>query len=43
MYSQADWEWEAVAPLIEVSAPWDTFTSDTGPALAAALELLGHE
>lgn len=40
--SQADWETTGIVPDVEVIAAWDTFTFETDPAIAAALELLGH-
>ncbi|HET7012054.1 MAG TPA: S41 family peptidase [Anaerolineales bacterium] len=41
--SQADWEKEGIVPVVEAGADWETFTFETDPGLAAALELLGHE
>lgn len=42
LYSDTDWEAEGLVPEIEVIAAWDTFTFNNDPAIAAALELLGH-
>jgi C-terminal processing protease CtpA/Prc len=36
------WEAQGIIPEAEVIAAWDTFTFETDPAVAAALELLGH-
>jgi C-terminal processing protease CtpA/Prc len=42
LVSNADWEEAGIVPDVEVIADWDTFTFETDPAVAAALELLGH-
>jgi carboxyl-terminal processing protease len=39
--SQADWEKDGVAPAVRAAADWDTFTFESDPGIAAALELLG--
>jgi carboxyl-terminal processing protease len=41
--AQADWEITGIVPDVEVIADWGSFTFETDPAIAAALELLGHE
>ena len=40
--SHANWEAAGIVPDVEVIADWDTFTFETDPAVAAAVELLGH-
>jgi carboxyl-terminal processing protease len=40
--SHADWETDGIVPDVEVIADWDTFTFETDPAVAAAVQLLGH-
>lgn len=42
LYSDDDWEALGIVPDVEVIADWDTFTFETDPGIAAALELLGH-
>lgn len=42
-HSDINWEQIGIVPDIEAYAPWETFTFDTDPSIAAALELLGHE
>ena len=42
LVSGANWEKEGIVPDVEVVADWDTFTSETDPAVAAAVELLGR-
>ncbi len=42
-FSDDDWEQTGIVPDIQAYAPWDTFTFDTDPSIAAALELLGHK
>ena len=42
-FSDDDWEELGIIPDIQSYAPWDTFTFDTDPSIAAALELLGHK
>jgi C-terminal peptidase prc len=41
--SKTGWEGRGVQPDVEAAAGWDAFTFETDPALAAALELLGHK
>jgi C-terminal peptidase prc len=43
LHSAADWEKDGVAPLVDAAADWETFTFETDPGVAAALNLLGHE
>jgi carboxyl-terminal processing protease len=40
--SHADWETAGIVPDVEAIADWDSFTFETDPAIAAALDLLGH-
>jgi len=40
--SAADWEQEGLTPEIEVIADWETFTFESDPAIAAALEVFGY-
>jgi len=40
--SHANWEKDGIRPDVEAFADWDTFTFENDPAVAAALELLGH-
>ena len=40
--SHADWEKTGIVPDVKASAEWDTFTFETDPAVAAALQLLNH-
>jgi carboxyl-terminal processing protease len=40
--SDADWERDGLAPILQASADWESFTFETDPGIAAALELLGH-
>ena len=42
LISDANWEREGIVPDVEVVADWDTFTFESDPAVAAAVELLGH-
>jgi carboxyl-terminal processing protease len=42
-FSDDNWEQTGIIPNIQSYADWDTFTFDTDPSIAAALELLGHE
>ena len=42
-FSDEDWEQTGIVPDIQAYADWDTFTFDTDPSIAAALELLGHK
>jgi len=41
-FSDDDWEQTGIVTDIQAYAPWDSFTFDTDPSIAAALELLGH-
>lgn len=41
-FSDEDWEQTGIVTDIQAYAPWDSFTFDTDPSIAAALELLGH-
>jgi C-terminal peptidase prc len=40
--SRANWEETGIIPDVEAYADWDTFTSETDPAIQAALALLGY-
>lgn len=40
--SQANWEQTGIVPDVQAYAPWDTFTFENDPSIAAALTLLGH-
>lgn len=42
-FSDNDWERDGIIPDVEAYAAWDTFTFETDPSIAAALELLGHK
>ncbi len=41
--SDDNWELTGIVPDVEAYADWDTFTFETDPAVAAAVELLGHK
>jgi len=41
--SDANWEETGIVPDLPAFAPWDTFTFETDPSVAAALSLLGHQ
>lgn len=41
--SHADWEKEGIKPDVEAYADWDTFTFESDPAVAAAVQLLGRQ
>jgi C-terminal peptidase prc len=41
--SHANWEQTGIVPDVEAYADWDTFTFETDPGVAAAVELLGHQ
>jgi carboxyl-terminal processing protease len=41
--SHANWEDTGIIPDVEAYADWDTFTTETDPAIRAALTLLGHK
>ena len=41
--SKDNWEETGIVTDIEAFAPWDTFTFETDPSIAAALTLLGHK
>ncbi len=41
--SDENWELTGVVPDVEVIADWDTFTFETDPVVAAAVELLRHK
>lgn len=41
--SDANWEQTGIIPDLPAIAPWDTFTFETDPSIAAALTLLGHK
>ena len=43
LYSDSDWEKDGIVPIVEAGADWDTFTFESDPGIAAALQLLGHE
>jgi carboxyl-terminal processing protease len=40
--SDADWEQQGILPDLVVAGPWEDFTPEDDPALAAALQLLVH-
>lgn len=40
--SHANWEQDGIKPDVVAVADWDTFTFATDPAVAAAVQLLGH-
>jgi carboxyl-terminal processing protease len=42
-FSDENWEQTGIVTDVEAYAPWDTFTFETDPAIAAALVLLGHK
>lgn len=42
-FSDDDWEETGIVPDVQAFADWDTFYFETDPAIAASLELLGHE
>jgi C-terminal processing protease CtpA/Prc len=41
--SDVNWEESGIVPDLPAFAPWDTFTFETDPSVAAALTLLGHQ
>jgi carboxyl-terminal processing protease len=41
--SDVNWEETGIIPDLPALAPWDTFTFETDPSIAAALTLLGHK
>ena len=41
--SHADWEKDGIIPDLEAYAPWETFSFENDPGIAAALQLLGHK
>ena len=41
--SDANWEETGIVTDLTAFAPWDTFTFETDPSIAAALTLLGHQ
>ena len=42
-YSKDNWEETGIVTDIEAFAPWDTYTFETDPSIAAALTLLEHQ
>ncbi len=42
-FSDENWEQTGIVPDAQAYAPWDSFFFETDPAIAAALELLGHQ
>jgi len=42
-FSGANWELTGIVPDVPTFAEWDTFTFETDPSVAAAVELLGHQ
>ena len=42
-HTKDNWEETGIVTDIEAFAPWDTFTFETDPSIAAALALLGHQ
>jgi carboxyl-terminal processing protease len=42
-FSDTNWEETGIVPDIQAFAEWDTFYFETDPAIAAALNLLGHQ
>jgi carboxyl-terminal processing protease len=43
LISHANWEQTGIVPDVQASAPWDTFTFENDPTVAAAVQLLGHK
>jgi carboxyl-terminal processing protease len=43
LHSTADWEKTGIIPDVEAYADWNTFTSETDPAILAAITLLEHK
>lgn len=41
-HSDENWEETGIVPDVQAFADWDTFTFETDPSIAAAVELLGH-
>ena len=42
-HSDENWEETGIVPDIQAFAEWDTFTFETDPSIAAAVNLLGHK
>jgi hypothetical protein len=42
-FSDDNWVQTGIIPDEQAHAEWDTFYFDTDPAVAASLELLGHQ
>ena len=42
-HSDENWEETGIVPDVEAYADWDTFTFETDPSIAAAVDLLGHQ
>ncbi len=42
-HSDDNWEETGIVPDVEAYADWDTFTFETDPSIAAAVDLLGHQ
>jgi C-terminal processing protease CtpA/Prc len=42
-HSKANWEETGIVPDMQADAPWDSFTFDDDPSIAAALNLLGRK
>ena len=42
-FSDIDWEETGIVPDVQAYAPWDTFSFDADPSIAAAVGLLGHK
>lgn len=42
-FSDANWEETGIVPDVQAFAEWDTFYFETDPAIAAAIDLLGHQ
>jgi C-terminal peptidase prc len=43
LHSQANWEKTGIVPDVQAYADWNTFTFETDPSVAAAVELLGFK
>jgi carboxyl-terminal processing protease len=43
LHSTANWEKTGIIPDVQAYADWDTFTFETDPSVASAVQLLGHK
>ncbi len=41
--TETNWERDGIIPDVEAHATWDSFIFETDPAIAASLQLLGHQ